>query len=801
MRDCDCLIIGNNDIRFQDYVNMVKAMGEDHADYKDLNLNFIRYDNKPYRPLDILNHFYYENKGGVYQPFHNSDLLWIVVSYLGTYLSRRGFTFDYINLFHFEREKLKEKLTTTNFLTVAITTTNYTFDLPILEIISFIREYNDTAGIIVGGPYISKRYERMDEENLKSFFKYIDADFYIYSREGEQTLVNLLNALKNRRDFHHVNNLGYKKGSDYILTSPKLEINSLEENMIDYTLFPAEDVGPFLNLRISEGCPYACSFCAYPTRASQNYKYMNVQYIEKELDAVRDIGTVTNLFFVDGTLNVPKKKFKDMLRMMIRKKYNFKWHCFFRCDNYDEETIELMRESGCEGVYLGLESANDTLLKNMNKTAKNEDYQKAIPLFKKAGIIVMVSIFVGFPGETVETFQETLDFLKETRPDFYRPQLWFCEPQTLIWQQREDYGLKGYHFAWSHDTMDAKTACDLLEKAFFSIDTPIWIPDPGFNFVSLYYMKLKGMSIEQQKRFLRCFNAVVKEKLLYPDKKEISPGLLASLRKSCQFDRPGEPDMRPLEVFSASGYAAAEAFWMNEFSSPPASTSPGMTGDTRDGVRTAGARVIAGPAADQLKLVYDTDLADIILAAYSTLLLRLHGQEDTVIITAMDEKEAFPLRLYPSWTLSFREFVRATRQKIRQAAAHRLYALYVLTNPLRMKEYGTCCPRFDAAYLVTEQENVRLEERLTFYPKVYQGISLILGVLHNKDNNEVKIQFRYAAGKYGPDTIEQLSRYLLSILNEVGKNPDIRLKDIVLEPEKVRHDAAVEVHANKDFNF
>ena len=116
MRDCDCLIIGNNDIRFQDYVNMVRAMGEDHADYKDLNLNFIRYDNKPYRPLDILNHFYYENKGGVYRPFHNSDLLWIVVSYLGTYLSRRGFTFDYINLFHFERERLKEKLTTTNFL-------------------------------------------------------------------------------------------------------------------------------------------------------------------------------------------------------------------------------------------------------------------------------------------------------------------------------------------------------------------------------------------------------------------------------------------------------------------------------------------------------------------------------------------------------------------------------------------------------------------------------------------------------------------------------------------------------------
>lgn len=807
MRDCDCLIIGNNDIAFEDYLKMTRSMGEDHADYRDLNLNYIVYKDKPYRALDILNHFYFQDKKGIYRPFSYTDLLWIVVAYLGTYLSKRGFTFDYINLFHFEKDQLIEKLKETNFLTVAITTTNYVFDLPILEIISFIRQYTDTPKIIVGGPYISKRAERMDVENLKSFFKLLDADFYVCTREGEQALVNIIKALKNNRDFHDIDNIAYKKGSDYIITPTSLEINSLEENMIDYSLFKKEALRNFLNLRVSEGCPYDCSFCAYPARANVKYKHMSLDYIKKELDSIRNLGTVTHLFFVDGTLNVPKEKYKEMLRLMIREKYGFKWHSFFRCDNFDEETIELMREAGCEGVYIGMETANETILRNMNKSSQKKDYRKAIPLFKKAGIIMFISLVVGFPGETVETFQETMDFLEETTPDFYRPQTWYCEPQTPIWQQREKYGLKGYHFTWSHDTMDAKTSCDLLEKAFFSIDTPIWIPDPNFNFVSLYYLKEKGMSIEQQKKFLRCYNSIVKERLLYPHKKEISPGLLESLKKSCLFHQPGEPDMSPIEVFSPSAFVAAENFWVNQFKNHVPLSSQGMaiekvqTGKDRDDSQTFTPLIIEKSVLHHLKSACDTDLSTVILAAYTTLVFRLQGHEDTTILTSIDEKEVFPLRLVLSWSMGFREFVQTLGEKYQEAVAHRLYALYILTNPLRMAEYGMSCPDFAAAYFVTDREENSLKERLRSYPKVYQGIDLVLRLINDQNDPDVRIQFTYSTARYSRETIEKLNGYLLTILKEVGENPDLLLNEIVLEPEKERQNVVVEAHASKNFIF
>ncbi|EIW16653.1 PhpK family radical SAM P-methyltransferase [Pelosinus fermentans] len=549
----DCLIIGHNDGDFDAIVKTLHSMGTDHPDYRDLNLNFIEYNNKAYRALDILDYFYYQNNNDAYRSFHNADLLWNVIMYLGTYLSRRGFSFDYINLFQFEKDKLREKLEHNNYLTIAITTTIYTTVEPIQEVISFIKKINNTANIIVGGPFIAKQVETIDISNLKLLFGYIGADYYILSREGEQALADLLYALKKTVTISNIKNISYKKGKDYIITKMENEINSLEDNMIDYTLFSKKDIGETINIRTSKGCPYSCSYCGFPLRAGK-YKCLDVDYIIKELDQIEKIGTVRNIFFMDDSINVPKVRFKELMLAMIKKDYSFKWNCFFRCDSSDAELIKLMKEANCEGVFLGLESANEQVLKNMNKTSRKSDFLKAIPVFKKAGLAVFVSTFTGFPGETYKTFQETIDLLRETEPDFYRPQLWFCDPVTPIWNQREKYGLKGSNFSWKHSTMNVKEACDLNEEAFLTVDKTVWVPDPGYNFTSIYYMKQRGMSIGKQKKFLKAFNDVVREKIIYPYKKSISPNLLESLKRASQYNRQDQVNIGSLETVSKIKY-------------------------------------------------------------------------------------------------------------------------------------------------------------------------------------------------------------------------------------------------------
>lgn len=807
MSDYDCLIIGHNDLNFEYFVKVLRSMGTEHVDYKDLNLNYILYKGKPYRALDILTHLYYEGEEKITRPFHNGDLLWTVVAYLGTFLKRKGLTFDYLNLFRLQQDLLRKKLEENNYLTVAITATIHTFDLPIIDVISFIREHNKTAKIVAGGSYISKRSETLAAEELQSIFKYIGADFYVTCREGEQALTNIINTLKSSGDFDKVENIAYKKGDDFVITARNPEQNSLEENMVDYSLFDEKDINGFVNLRVSDGCPYACSFCGFPERADIHYKYMRVDNIEKELDAIRDVGSVTNLFFIDGTLNVPKKRFEDMLRMMIKNQYNFRWHCFFRCDQCDEEMVRLMKESGCEGVYLGLESASEIVLRNMNKTQYKKDFRKAMPLFKKAGINTFFSVIIGFPGETYETFWDTFTFIEEVQPDFVRLQMWYNDPTTPIWRRREEYGLRGNNFGWSHDTMDARIACDLVVKAFWSLENATWLHGPGYNWVSLYYMKKNGLPFEKQKIFLKCFRTIVKDKLLKRNVGEIPPELLENLRLAAQFDRPGEPDMSLLEPYSGKRYLAAEEFWVKEFRNPPVSSKLAMAHDSRGAQHTSVDRRVSSsipfekPVLKQLKAVYGAYFPEIILAAYIALLLRVFGREDTMILTSIDEKEVFPVRLQPSWELNFRQLFQDTQKKVMDGTYHRLFAFLILTNPLRMKEYNSSCPAFDVAFLVTDQEEVTLEERLPYHPEISQGIDLILRLIENKADDEIKIQFRYTTGKYELETIEKLQDYLMAIIEKISKNHNLLLKEMALEPVVEKRPVVVEAHASKDFNF
>jgi anaerobic magnesium-protoporphyrin IX monomethyl ester cyclase len=529
----DCLIIGFNDSNFQEFVGMIKALGTDTGAYRDLNLAFVDYNNNAWDSMTLLNHFYAQGRSDSHRPFHNSDFLWPVVTYLGSYLSKRGFTFDYVNLFQLEKEKLKEKLMRDEILTIAITTTLYVSPYPIMEIISFIKQYNQTAKLIVGGPYVSNQVKMLDETTLKQVFKFLGADIYVNSSEGELALANTINALKNGLSSDRVDNIAYKEGNDYVITAQSTESNSLEENMVQYNLFPREDFGEFATLRTAKSCPFSCSFCGFPQRAGK-YTYLPVDYVEQELNQIRDIGTINTLTFIDDTFNVPKGRFKEMLRMMIRNKYGFKWNSYLRSDHVDEEAIQLMKESGCEGVFLGVESGSDRMLERMNKTSRRKDYLRVIPQLKEAGIVAHASLIIGFPGETDETVQETISFVEEACPDFSRAQLWYCDPTTPIWNEREKYGVKGSAFNWVHDTMDLQTACENIDGIFLSMKNSIWLPQNGFELWSVFYLQRKGMALAQIKEYLIAFNDLIKEKLRNPDKKEPSPTLLEKVRACSQ---------------------------------------------------------------------------------------------------------------------------------------------------------------------------------------------------------------------------------------------------------------------------
>ncbi len=544
----DCLLIGHNEMDFSEYLESVKKMGIHSGAYRDLTKNFIQYNHKPYPISEIFNLFYCcddsQKRSG---KLSLSETFSAAVAYLGTYLHKRGFTFDYVNSFQDEKEELKEKLMRKNILTIGIITTLYVSPLPIFEIVDFIKKYNHTAKIIVGGPFVSTHIRVLDDEAIKFLFESsLGADIYVDSSQGESTLVQIIRALKQRLPLHHVPNIYYKTDDRYRPTPTEREDNNLSENMVDWNLFQ-DRVNGYVNIRTSISCPFSCAFCGFPEHAGK-YQTADIAVVEKELNSLRKIEPLKSLHIVDDTFNVPVKRFKAFLGMMIKNEYGFRWHSQFRCQFADRETVKLMKESGCEGVFLGLESGNDQILKNMNKAASVEKYRQGIALLKEYGILTYGSFIIGFPGETEDTVIDTVKLIEESGIDYYRTQLWYCEPITPIWKQRKTYNIEGFNFEWSHSTMDVKKACDLIDEIFFTVKNAIWVPQYNFEFDGLFHLLNRGMSLEQVNDFIKSFNQGVEEKMKISPHKDVSFEVIKKLKRACGgengvFDPDGSEDV------------------------------------------------------------------------------------------------------------------------------------------------------------------------------------------------------------------------------------------------------------------
>lgn len=528
----DCLLIGHNERDFSHYVEDVKKMGVRSGAYRDLNLSFLRYSGRPYHATGLFNLIgtHRQPASGSLTPIRGGATFSAAISYLGTYLHRRGFTFDFINSFNDQQDELAEKLARENILTVAVTTTLYVTAFPVSEVVEFIRRHNRTAKIVIGGPFVSTRIRTTDSSSMQFLFQSLGADFYVNSSQGETALVNIIDALKRGLSLEGIDNVYFRSGDGFLSTERSRENNLLSRNMVDWDLF-AGRVGEYVNLRTSISCPFACAFCGFPEHAGK-YQTADIYAIEGELDSLVNIPAVKSLYFIDDTINVPVKRFKEFLRMFIKNKYPFHWFSQIRCQFIDREMVELMKESHCEGVFLGLESGNNDILTNMNKKSTVEDYMKGIALLKEYGICCHGSFVVGFPGETRDTLRDTVALIEESGLDFYRAQLWYCEPITPIWRQRERYNLRGSHFEWSHHTMSAREAAELVEEIFLTVDRSVWLPQYGFDFNTIFYLTRRGIDLERIKNFLRIFNRKIGEKLEKPGDFEISEEVLQQMEQA-----------------------------------------------------------------------------------------------------------------------------------------------------------------------------------------------------------------------------------------------------------------------------
>jgi len=424
------------------------------------------------------------------------------ITYLATVLSHKEIVFDFINSMEDDMEQLLYILKTEKVLSVGISTTICSDVYQLKELINRIKDINSEITIILGGALIVN-YVRTLKEKGDAVFHYstrtLRADYIIDSVYGEEKLAEIVYNIKKNVPMDQIANIYQRIDGKFMPTYGAEEDYDLEGKKIYWQLFKGR-TGHTISMRTSVSCYFHCMFCSYPVRAG-NYKCLNVERIEEELNEIEKLGEVELVQFVDDTFNIPLKRFKDILRMFIKNKYSFKWHSYLRCQSLDEEAVQLMKQSGCIGVFLGLESGSDIVLKAMNKQVTVQQYKRGIELLKKYGITIVASFFAGFPGETRVTLNETLNFIEETKPTFYYLGPWIYDSRTPIYNLRKNYGLTGRQNSWSHNSMNSELANQLVAEMKILIRNSILLDKIDYPF--LFQMINSDLGLDAVKEYLK----------------------------------------------------------------------------------------------------------------------------------------------------------------------------------------------------------------------------------------------------------------------------------------------------------
>lgn len=506
----DCVLIGFNEIDFGDFARAQQAFETTSGSYQELLTNSVLLGDTRRTYMDLLNAVRERMTG---QPSHLTafEMPSLGVAYLASFLRRRGFGVDIVNFFNTGKAQLAQSLARSP-RAVAITTTYYVDDEPIRQIIRFVREHNPDVPVIVGGPRVHNLCAGQPARVQDVLLRAIGADIYIDSAQGEDTLASVLGALRDKGgDLSRTPNLIYRDRAQprgpLLRTLPMVENNDLNENAVDWSLFDPGYYTPTTYMRTSRSCSFGCAFCNYPAMAGP-LTLSDVSTIEAELRYLCDHG-LRNIIFVDDTFNVPLPRFKKICRMMIENKFDLRWVSFFRCSNADDEAFDLMAEAGCVGVFLGIESGDQRILKNMTKFARTDRYAYGIQELTRRGIVTLASIVLGFPGENEESVTNTIDFLNQTQPTFYNVQLYYHDVLAPIEKKREEYGIEGSGYSWRHATMSWQEAAEWKIELIRRVQGPALMPLYGLSIWCIPYLMAQGMTMDDIVRFAKSATRLV----------------------------------------------------------------------------------------------------------------------------------------------------------------------------------------------------------------------------------------------------------------------------------------------------
>ncbi len=265
--------------------------------------------------------------------------------------------------------------------------------------------------VVLGGPHVSF----LPDEALER-----GADFVVRG-EGEETIVELVEALSaGRTDFSGIAGLSYRDAGGTPRHNPDRQriehLSSLPWPDLSLIVgFERIDVIPMMT---SRGCPFNCKFCSVTSLFGRRYRFRDTDDVLAELEELTRSNPRKSVFFYDDNFTASPGHTKELLRKMKDSGVVPSWNAQVRVDVVnDPELMELMRDTNCTHLFIGLESINPATLEAYRKAQTVEEIERAVQGIHDYGIKVHGMFVLGSDEDDHETIRETVRFARKAGID------------------------------------------------------------------------------------------------------------------------------------------------------------------------------------------------------------------------------------------------------------------------------------------------------------------------------------------------------------------------------------------------
>jgi radical SAM superfamily enzyme YgiQ (UPF0313 family) len=243
--------------------------------------------------------------------------------------------------------------------------------------------------------------------------------------QGEATFLELVHRLSRNQPIDDVRGIAFKKDGRVVFTPerPIVDMNStppLPYHLIDMNAHleagVPRDGKRLISYYSSYGCPYQCTFCSNDALFGPRWYALSPERVADDIQRLVEKWGATKIILDDANYFVSVKRVREICALLINRGLGgrFEWETTGTANvicRFDEETLALLRQSGCSGIFIGAETGSRELMEVFKKPITGEQTLRAAEALGRHDITPHISFVIGVPGEPEDALDDTLDLV------------------------------------------------------------------------------------------------------------------------------------------------------------------------------------------------------------------------------------------------------------------------------------------------------------------------------------------------------------------------------------------------------